>query len=324
VQDPADANWQQRLLPYLVGTLVFLTLFFCAAIVCETRTIQNRMESALEVDIRPMANAEFRSNGAFLLEASLIERRYRAANVAELSRIYLVFLGFGTGMVMALVGSTFILGKLSEPETSIDGGGSSLKASLRSRSPGVILAFFGTVLMLATIYSKTEISVSDRAVYIAGASEGVPEPAPSPKIAENETPEIRKPGKDRLAGAKTTAAPVLAAANSNAPPAGVHLVMKSASTVEGRYRLKGPSGPGTLLIHGKEVQFTASDGSKMQVKVSTIDASHVVFSVIDANGGRQDYDGYLSDDNSIVGQTSYHGSYSTNPYGFVASRITAK
>jgi len=324
VQDPADASWQQRLLPYLVGTLVFLTLFFCAAIVWETRTIQNRMESALEVDIRPMANAEFRSNSAFLLEANLIERRYRAANVAELSRIYLVFLGFGTGMVMALVGSTFILGKLSEPETSIDGGGSSLKASLRSRSPGVILAFFGTVLMLATIYSKTEISVSDRAVYMAGGSEEAREPALSPKITENETPEIRSPGKDRQADTKTPAAPVLAGTNSDAPPAGLHLEMSPAPHLDGRYRLKGPSGPGTLLIHGKEVQFTASDGRKMQVKVSTIDASHIVFSVIDTNGGRQDYDGYLSDDNSIVGQTSYHGSYSTHPYGFVATRITAK
>lgn len=82
-----DARWQRRLLPFLVGSLGVLTVFFCATIALETRFIPSRMESALEVDLRPAANQEFRTNGAFLLEANLIERRYRAASVAALGRI---------------------------------------------------------------------------------------------------------------------------------------------------------------------------------------------------------------------------------------------
>lgn len=73
---------------------------------------------------------------------------------------------------MALVGATFILGKRSEQETSIDGEGSSFKASLRSGSPGVVLAFFRAALMLSTIFSKTDISVSDKAVYMGEGFEG--------------------------------------------------------------------------------------------------------------------------------------------------------
>lgn len=327
-QDSAESKWQLRLLPFLVGTLIALTLFFCAAIAWETNAIQKRMDSAVDIDLRPLANAEFRSNGPFLLEANLIERRYRAANVAALSRIYLIFLGFGTGMVMALVGAAFILGKLSEPQTSIDGGGASFKASLRSGSPGVILAFFGTVLMLSTIYSKTEISVSDRAVYM-GSGETVAGTMQAPEtsaIPPAERPESKGSAKAQLAAAQTSpsATEVAALAKNEGSPAGVRMVMEGTPSLDGRYTLTKDSLPGTLSIHHQQVEFTGTDSQKMQVKVSSIDSSHVVFSVTESNGGRHDFDGFLGPNDDIVGQTSYHGSYWTHPYGFVATRIKEK
>lgn len=324
-QDASDSKWQLRLLPFLVGTLIALTIFFCAAIAWETRTIQNRMDRAADIDLRPLANAEFRTNGPFLLEADLIERRYRAASVAALSRIYLVFLGFGTGMVMALVGAAFILGKLSEPETSIDGGGSSFKASLRSGSPGVILAFFGTVLMLSTIFSKTDISVSDRAVYVGGGSGAAA--TQEPGVAESAKPETNSSGKGPLAAAQTAspAAPVAAVAKNDVAAAGVHLVMAGPPSLDGNYALEAHSGSGTLAIHAHQIQFTGSDGKKRQVDLKKIDDSHVIFSVDEPDGGHQDFDGFLTPpNNDIVGQTSYHGSYWTRAYGFVATRVKAK
>lgn len=330
IRRPAvGSRWQDRLLPFLVGSLGILTVFFCVTIAWETRYIQSRMESALEIDLRPAVSQEFRANGTFLLEADLIERRYRAANVAALSRIYLVFLGFGTGMVLALVGATFVLGKISEPETSIDGAGASFKASLRSGSPGIILAFFGTALMLATIYSKTDISVSDRAVYMGDGSEG----ARSQADAQSKKPEESKmpePGKlenqGSLAGAQKSAPakqPTLEAKNDSPSP-DVHLVMATRQTLDGDYNLESHSEPGTLSIRGHEIHFVGRDGKKKAVNVKLIDQYHVVFSVLEPDGGRQDFDGFLASQGEIAGSTSYHGSYFTTPEGFTATRIEQK
>jgi hypothetical protein len=326
----ADARWQRRLLPFLVGTLGVLTVLFCAAIAWETRYIQNRMESALELDLRPAMNQEFRANAAFLLEADLIERRYRAADAAALSRIYLMFLGFGTGMVMALVGATFVLGKIAEPATSIDGSGSSFKASLHSGSPGVILAFFGTVLMLCTIFSKTEISLSDRAIYMGAGSEqgATAQPDAQSKMPEKSTTsDPEKPEtKGLLADKQNSAAatPAALAAKNDGRQADLQLRMNRRRTVDGEYNLELRSGPGTLSISDQQVKFAGRDGKKRKLEVIVVEPSHVAFSVVEPDGGRQEFDGFLTNQNDIVGSTSYHGSLVLGPVGFVATRINQK
>jgi hypothetical protein len=317
----AESRWQRRLLPFLVGTLGVLTVFFCATIAWETRYIQSRMESAPEIDLRLAANQEFRTNGAFLLEANIIERRYRQATAAAVSRVYLMFLGFATGMVMALVGATFVLGKVEEAETAIDGEGPSFKASLRSGSPGVILAFFGTALMLSTIFSKTEISVSDRAVYMGGGSEGTtPEPDAQSKAPERGKLEPKGLPSDKLMS--TPATMVALEAKNDKRQAGVDLVMSSGPpTFDGDYNLESFSGPGTLSIRGHKVQYTGRDGKSKQVAVKLIEGSHLTFSLVEPDGGRQKFDGFLTDQNDIVGSTS---SSSTTTFGFIATRIKQK
>jgi len=326
----ADTRWQRRLLPFLVGTLGVLTVLFCAAIAWETHYIQNHMESPLQLDLRPAVNQEFRANAQFLLEANLIERRYRTADAAALSRIYIMFLGFGTGMVMALVGATFILGKISEPATSIDGAGSSFKASLHSGSPGVILAFLGTVLMLCTIFSKTEISLTDRAVYMGAASDqgALPQPDTQPTTPEkSKTADLEKPATKGQPADTPKSAPtkqVALVAKNDIQRPDVHVSYSSQDTLDGDYKLKVDKAPCTLSIRDQTVQLTGSDGKKMHIHVTAIDPSHLIFSVIDANGGHQDFDGLLSDEGNIVGSTSYQGGFSTNPSGFTAIRIKHK
>jgi hypothetical protein len=169
----------------MAGTLALLTVFFCASLTYETISVQKHIESAHEIDLSgqmaklerasetnsAVALTEFRTEVLSLLEANVIERRYHQASAAAMGRIYLIFLGFATGMALALSGATFILGKLREGETAIEGEGPSLKASLRSGSPGLILAFFGTLLMMATIFSRVDIDVRDQALYIGAAAE---------------------------------------------------------------------------------------------------------------------------------------------------------
>jgi hypothetical protein len=182
---PQDTAWQERLLPVMAGSLAILTLFFCASLTYETILVQRHIESAHEIDLNPLiskldnssaANSsaavnEFRVKVLSILEANAIERRYHQASAASMGRIYLIFLGFATGMVLSLAGATFILGKVREAPTEVGGAGPSFKAMLRSGSPGLVLAAFGTVLMLSTIFSRADITVTDQALYLGPGRE---------------------------------------------------------------------------------------------------------------------------------------------------------
>ena len=183
--DAKEAAWQDRLLPLMATTLAFLTLFFCASLTYETISVQRHIESSHEIDLAPLiskldadsgkdsktAELEFRAKVLATLETNVIERRYHQATAAAIGRTYLIFLGFATGMVLSLAGAMFILGKVKEDPTSIAGSGSSFKATLRSGSPGLVMAVLGTVLMLSTIFSRADITVTDRALYLGPSGE---------------------------------------------------------------------------------------------------------------------------------------------------------
>jgi hypothetical protein len=190
--------WQQRLLPLMCAILASLTVFFCVALAIETVSVQRHIESAHELNLNPLierlesakpsgaaAVEEFRVKAVMLMEANVIERRYHQASAGAMGRIYLIFLGFATGMVLALTGSTFVLGKLRESATMLGGGTPEWSATFRSGSPGLVLALFGTVLMLSTIFSRADIAVRDQALYVlpgqqvAEVSSGAVTPAKS-------------------------------------------------------------------------------------------------------------------------------------------------
>ena len=84
-----------------------------------------------------------------------------------MSRIYTKYLGFFTGMIMAIVGAVFIIGKISEDKSEISGTANELiKFSIVSSSPGIIFGVLGTVLMLATILNHNEILIQDTPLYL--------------------------------------------------------------------------------------------------------------------------------------------------------------
>ena len=51
----------------------------------------------------------------------------------------------------ALVGSIFILARLSESETRLSSEGGGAKLALATSSPGIVLAVLGTILMVVTL-----------------------------------------------------------------------------------------------------------------------------------------------------------------------------
>ena len=172
-------NWQRKLLPLMASILVLLTLFFIVGLSVEAYRIQKHIEDAHDIDLRPAFAALSTSNAknfeermdlarletVALLESSALQSRYHQATIGVLIRVCIIFLGFLTGMALALVGAAFILGKMREAASNLEAQGSAWKLALTSTSPGLVLAVLGTALMMATIWARVEVNVTDAALY---------------------------------------------------------------------------------------------------------------------------------------------------------------
>ncbi|CAN5848114.1 hypothetical protein BH18ACI4_BH18ACI4_17250 [soil metagenome] len=176
-------KWQNKLLPFMIIVLSTLTLFFFTASALQIYYLHNRIERSPLLDLNPalgglettrpdVSDRErldmARWKTLSILEGNALQRRYHQANVLLMSRIWTGYLGFVTGMILALVGATFILGKMRESETKLDGGGEAFKFSMTTASPGLVLALLGTILMITTMVSHYDIRVNDGQLYTSG------------------------------------------------------------------------------------------------------------------------------------------------------------
>jgi hypothetical protein len=201
-------RWQRQLLPLMTRMVVGLTLFFFVASFAQLLYLQTEIrrdepialsDSALGAGVpvgasmaERLAAARFRA--AAELELQVVTRRYRQATVLLMSRVWTLYLGFVTGMILALVGAAFILGKLQEPmsELGLQSAGGDL--TLKTASPGLILAALGTALMLATIVTHHRIDVSDGPSYFRDgwSASDTPAKEPPPKLDSPFTPSAPK------------------------------------------------------------------------------------------------------------------------------------
>lgn len=214
---PAESRklwaWQLRLLPFVIGALSLLTLFACVANVVQVYEVERHIEQDHDVGIDKIVPANpgvaitaseqvsyTRWRTLVVLEANAVESRYHQANMVLMTRVYIIFLGFTTGMVLTMVGATFILAKLRESEARVEAGTATWKMALTTASPGLVLALFGTTLMLATIWARTEISVRDNSVYLSESAD-VTQPNVTPAArqqAQQKLKETSESIKDKL------------------------------------------------------------------------------------------------------------------------------
>jgi hypothetical protein len=73
-------------------------------------------------------------------------------------------------MILAMVGAIFVLGKLQSPASDVQAEAANVKMSVKSASPGIVLAALGVMLMSITIVTHHEISISDRPLYTSGSA----------------------------------------------------------------------------------------------------------------------------------------------------------
>jgi len=196
--------WQNKLLPWLIVMPTILILLF---IYLATRQMQRfnsvidaKEESVIEKLIPAASDSalynKLKGNMEYIrwitlarMEEKSLDRRYSQGGLLLVSRIFTKYLGFFTGMILAIVGAVFIIGKLQESSSDIEGTLSDqMKLKIVSSSPGIIFGVLGTILMLSTILQHAEISVRDQPlflnptnVYVNSANVIVPDSLSKPK-----------------------------------------------------------------------------------------------------------------------------------------------
>ena len=158
-------QWQYKLLPLMIRMIVFLAIFFFIASLAQLIYLHKRIEQMPEIKMDQLLSPNT-DKAVLALELLIIEKRYHQANTSLMSRIWLKYLGFVTGMILTFIGATFVLGKLREGPTNIQLTSKDVKLSIVSSSPGIILALLGTFIMVVTIYKHNPIALYDANVYL--------------------------------------------------------------------------------------------------------------------------------------------------------------
>jgi hypothetical protein len=170
--------WQWRSRPLMVGMLVGMTVFFLAGSLWQLWYLQSRIENAPQVAVSELQVTPCndgtdarqcmelrRLHLAAVLESNVTARRYHQANVLLMSSVWSRYLGFTTGMILALVGSAFILGQLKIEAVNLSTDAPGWKATFQSTSPGIVMCVLGVLLMVSTIVTLHQLSTRDTALY---------------------------------------------------------------------------------------------------------------------------------------------------------------
>lgn len=174
--EPGLEAWQRLLLPFMVGSLIVMGLLFFGLTLWNFRDLQGRLEyrtvdiqavlEALQQD--PVASKDPTYRDWYVravLEESTLKHRYRQNSAVIHARVWTRYMGFLTGMVLALSGCVFILGKLRE-QVNISAAAQGWTGTLVTSSPGLALALAGAVLVGISLYVPMTVETSDSPVYL--------------------------------------------------------------------------------------------------------------------------------------------------------------
>jgi hypothetical protein len=175
-EHPSTLAWQKRILPLMAGVIIVFSTIFIVGTAYQLFHIQSKIEYDDKGDVEvftnmqeadtPLKMEQLNLKTKAQLETYSIKRRYHQSNMLLISRIWIQYLGFLVGMILAMVGGTFVLGKMRETGSSFDSDISSVgKFSFNSSSPGLFLVFFGAIIIITTLLYHPEIKVQDGSLY---------------------------------------------------------------------------------------------------------------------------------------------------------------
>ncbi|HTS43271.1 MAG TPA: hypothetical protein VMH01_02670 [Puia sp.] len=174
--------WQYKILPWMIGLPTLLILAFIVLATSQVNRLNNDINNYKLSELDKTMPQPNDSSNNFVLTANMdyvklytlakmeeeaMNRRYSQAGVLLMARVYGVYLGFFTGMLLAIVGAVFIISKLKEGKTNVGiSYREQIKLELISTSPGTIFGFLGTLLMVATILVHNNIEVRDTPLFL--------------------------------------------------------------------------------------------------------------------------------------------------------------
>jgi len=203
-----ERGWQRRLLPFMMGSLTVMGLLFFAATIWHFQEMQRRFtyespdiqKILRELEQLPAAKTDpsYRDwHARVVFESTALGYRYQQNAAVIYSRAWTGYMGFLTGMVLALSGCVFILGKLREA-VQFSGEAQNIKWALVTSSPGLVLALTGAVLVGLSLNLKVKIESNDQPVYIpqlmqTPAITAPAAPPPSPAALPGGAGQVVKP-----------------------------------------------------------------------------------------------------------------------------------
>lgn len=192
------ASWQRRLLPWAIGLLIGLAIFFLVSSWIQFDRLSAAMQKNPDDHVaRTFTDYEkqlgkqdidyLKWKTIVLLERNTVDHRYRQVNATLLLRTWTRHLGFLTGMILSFIGGIFILTKLSEKETQLGAESGSLKGNLATSSPGIVLTVVGGTIMIVTLVTEYRFSTNDAPAYVGtSAAPGRAEDAAPLPMLEDE------------------------------------------------------------------------------------------------------------------------------------------
>jgi hypothetical protein len=185
-------DWQNRLIWWMTILPSLLIIVFIILATLQLNRFNKEINSYKESELEPVympygagKTISYQDNADYIrfytlakMEDMSMRKRYSQAGVLLMSRVLTKYFGFFTGMILAIVGAVFIISKLQEDRSDIEGSVSdSIKLKMASASPGVIFGVLGTVLMLATILQHSQINVKDMPLYLNAGNLAIPSTA---------------------------------------------------------------------------------------------------------------------------------------------------
>lgn len=182
----AEQRWQRSVLPFMMAGLVVAAAFFGWTTYTffdrlQTELAYSRAEAYGLID-RADAAARGVSDIAYrdwavrsTLEQAALQQRFNVQVAIVKGRLWARFMGFLTGMLLALTGCVFVLGKLRS-DIDFSGSAKGTSAALKTSSPGVYLALLGTIIIVMALAVPGSVESTDAAVYLLPRGE-VPGPS---------------------------------------------------------------------------------------------------------------------------------------------------
>ena len=123
------------------------------------------------------------------LERDTILLRNHRANVSLSTRTWLRFMSVIFGAILVLIGSAFVLGRVSMERLESEAKSERWSIALKTSSPGLLLALMGCALIVLPNFARQDINISDSGAYLGLTYPNVSQPAAAPGAYEKERDE---------------------------------------------------------------------------------------------------------------------------------------